>query len=125
MGLLASLGLEAGPGGLMLVGAPDSVLAEAGAMKPRPSFASSMMTAEPAARIAWWPERESLTATALQRLAWFLASGAGEAWIIIDESEELPPADTVVSMAASSGLALRDRIDLARGLTALKMENAA
>ena len=107
----------------MLIGAPDAVLAEAGAMKPRPSFASSLMTPEPAERIAWWPGLEALTPAALRRLGWFLASGGAEAWIIVDAAEELPAPEIVVTLAAASGLRLRDRIELGEGLTALNVEN--
>ncbi|WP_343391536.1 hypothetical protein [Candidatus Amarobacter glycogenicus] len=37
MGALSDLGLTTRDGPIMIVAAPDSVLAEAGAMKPRPS----------------------------------------------------------------------------------------
>lgn len=47
MGALADLGLSTSDGPIMLVSAPDSVLAEASRMKPRPAFASSILTAEP------------------------------------------------------------------------------
>jgi hypothetical protein len=72
----------------MCVSAPDSVLAEAGAMRPRPSFASSLLTAEPTARLLWWPERAELSGQMLTRLKWLLEVSRGEAWLMLDDSDE-------------------------------------
>ena len=88
MTTLSTLGLDSSSTRLMLVSAPDSVLAEAGAMKPRPSFASTLQVAEPTARMAWWPERRLLDAATVSRFAWMLRTASGEGWIIVDPAEE-------------------------------------
>jgi len=85
--LLAELGLTNQPG-LMLVGPPDSVLAEAGRLSPRPSVAPSLRHAEPAQCICWWPERDLLTAESLSRLHWMISLGQGEAWLVTDPTDE-------------------------------------
>ena len=87
----------------MCVGAPDSVLAEAASMKPRPSFASSLLTAEPTARLLWWPERAHLQATMMARLKWLVQVAAGQAWLIIDPREEESPTEDAVREAAEFG----------------------
>jgi hypothetical protein len=122
MAILKDLGLDGLRGPLMLIAPPDSALAEAGAMKPRPSFASSMLTAEPAAVIVWWPEAEALTETAWARLRWFLASDAGYALVVIDPREGLPPPDEVSALARAAGLRETARHTLAAGEAALKLE---
>ena len=88
MGILAGLGFDPAKGTVMLVGAPDSVLAEAGAMKPRPSFAPSLLTAEPTDRLVWWPERAHFNATMFARLKWLLETSAGKGWLITDAGDE-------------------------------------
>jgi hypothetical protein len=88
MGVLNELGLAGGEAGLMLIEPPDSVLAEAGQMKPRPSIASSLQVAEPAARIAWWAERSMLTPALLSRLHWMISTAGGEGWIVFEPADE-------------------------------------
>lgn len=114
MAILRELGVFGAPG-LMLVSAPDSVMAEAGTMKPRPAFASSIMTAEPSARILWWPEPRYLADGALTRLRWMVEnSGPGEAWLILDDEDDgLPGLETVRGMVAAAGLIVAEqrRID--------------
>lgn len=87
MGTLTELGLNEGAGQLSLVNAPDTVLAEAGAMKPRPAFASTLSVAQPRPRIAWWPERRLLAPAPLSRLAWLLVSAQGRAWLVFDPED--------------------------------------
>ena len=89
MSLLAELGLVDQPG-VMLIAPPDAVLADAGRSSPRPSFASSLRTAEPSRHICWWPEREMLTPETLSRLHWMVRTGAGEAWLITDPQDDVP-----------------------------------
>ncbi|MCC6268190.1 MAG: hypothetical protein IT300_11500 [Dehalococcoidia bacterium] len=93
MGALTTLGLNTRDGPIMIVAAPDSVLAEAGAMKPRPSFASTLLTAEPAARLVWWPERRHFDPQTLARLHWLIGAGGGQAWLVLDEAEEESPSE--------------------------------
>jgi hypothetical protein len=91
MGALTGLGLTTSDGAIMCVGAPDSVLAEAARMTPRPSFAPSLLTAEPTARLLWWPSRGQLSMTMLARLRWLLESGGGQAWVLFDPEDEDSP----------------------------------
>ena len=91
MAALTALGLDRSEGTLVCVAAPDSVLGEAAAMKPRPAFASSLLTASPAERILWWPGRSHLTETMLARLRWLLETSAGEAWLLIDIRDDDAP----------------------------------
>ena len=81
--MLAELGLTGEPR-LMLVAAPDGVMAEASSLRPRPSFASGLMTAEPTPRIVWWAEPDELTPGALQRMGWMVSAAAGEAWLVLE-----------------------------------------
>jgi hypothetical protein len=99
MGALTDLGLDTTDGAVMCVAAPDSVLAEAGAMKPRPSFASTLLTAEPTARLAWWPERRYLEPQTLSRLKWLIETARGQAWLILDEAEEESPSEAELRAA--------------------------
>jgi hypothetical protein len=122
MPILQDLGLEGLGASLMLIAPPDSALAEAGAMKPRPSFATNMLTAEPAAVIAWWPEAEALTDTAWARLQWFLASAEGYALVVVDPREGLPPADEVAALAWAAGLRETARLALPAGQAVLRLE---
>jgi hypothetical protein len=105
MGALTDLGLDTTDGAIMCVAAPDSVLAEAGAMKPRPSFASTLLTAEPTARLVWWPERRYLEPQTLTRLKWLIETADGQAWLILDEAEEESPSERELG-AALTGLGL-------------------
>jgi len=87
----------------MLINAPDSVLAAAAAMKPRPSFASTLQVSEPTPRIAWWTERRLLDPATLSRLHWMVQSAAGEAWLIFDptDDESLTTAEVRTALNAS------------------------
>jgi hypothetical protein len=87
--VLLELGIESGQR-VMLVAAPDSVLAEASRLSPRPSFAPGIMTAEPADILAWWPERETFTAAAIGRLRWFLEMSGGSAWVVLEPADDAP-----------------------------------
>ena len=106
MSVLAALGLGAGGVRAMLIDPPDEVLAEAGRLEPRPTIASSLQVAEPALQIAWWPQRDDLSAASLSRLAWMLSAADGvEGWLVSDGDEESPGRD--VLLAALDGSALR------------------
>ncbi len=125
MGALADLGLSTADGPIMLVSAPDSVLAEASRMKPRPAFASSILTAEPTARILWWPERAQLDPALLSRLAWMTAVARGEAWLILDPAEPESPAPAELHpLLAAASLALVEERPIGRGETALHVRPA-
>ena len=120
MGLLGDL-LGAAPGSLLLVSPPDTALAEAAGLKPRPSIVSGMRTAEPAACIVWWPEAEDLTEVALARLRWLLENSRGLAWVIIDPAEGLPAAAQVTEQLASAGLTPAEQKSLGGLQTALRI----
>ena len=106
MSVLAALGLGAGGVRAMLIDPPDEVLAEAGRLEPRPTIASSLQVAEQALQIAWWPQRDDLSAASLSRLAWMLSAADGvEGWLVSDGDEESPGRD--VLLAALDGSALR------------------
>ncbi|MBI2764481.1 MAG: hypothetical protein HYX53_01075 [Chloroflexi bacterium] len=122
MELLAELGLSAADGGLMLIAPPDSVLAEAGRMRPRPSIASTLYVAEPAARIAWWPERRQLTPAALSRLRWMLEGDGARAWLIIDATDDdaLTPG-AVRGAVTAAGLTVAGERSRAGGESALEV----
>jgi hypothetical protein len=99
MGLLQDLEIDTAATPAMLVNAPDGVIAEVGMAKPRPSFASTLLTAEPTPRILWWPERESLTQPLLSRLRWMLQMAMGEAWLLCDPED--PDSVTVDEVRAA------------------------
>ena len=120
MGALSDLGLTTSDGPIMVVAAPDSVLAEAGAMKPRPSFASTLVTAKPTARLVWWPERRHLEAQTLGRLRWLLEVSGGGAWLVVDESEEESPSEDELRHALlSADLSQGETRTLGRGELAI------
>jgi hypothetical protein len=120
MDALSALGLDSSHGPLMLINAPDSVLTAAAAMKPRPSFASTLQVGEPTPRIAWWTERRLLDAATLSRLHWMVETAAGEAWLIFDPAdEEGLTAEEVRSALASSAFETRDEVALADGEVAM------
>jgi hypothetical protein len=122
MPTLAALGLDVPETKLLLVNAPDSVLAEAGAMTPRPGFASTLQTSRPAPHVAWWPERSLLDAATLSRLAWMLSSVNGEAWIIVDPSEdELLTAAEVKAALANTALETTEQRSLSTGEVAIRV----
>jgi hypothetical protein len=117
--VLDELGLRGEPG-LMLVAPPDSVLAEAGRLSPRPSVAPSLRHAEPSRCIVWWPERELLTPAALSRLHWMVAIGQGEAWMIADPDDDEPLSiDELRDALAATQLVAGEERRLQRGGTAL------
>ncbi len=118
MSVLAELGLADGVGSLLLAAPPDGLLAEAGRLKPRPTFASSLMTAEPADRIAWWPDARTLTAGALARLRWMLASSAGQGWLVFDAEDAPPDRAVFEALLTVAGLALIELRALSTGDTA-------
>ena len=103
MAALTALGLDRSEGTLVCVAAPDSVLGEAAAMKPRPAFASSLLTASPASRILWWPGRSHLTETMLARLRWLLETSAGEAWVLLDAGDDDAPTLAELRSALTAG----------------------
>lgn len=107
MGILSALGLDAGDQRILLIAPPDAVLAEAGTIKPRPTIASTLQMASPGARIAWWPERRLLEPAQLSRLRWLLSLSRGEAWIVVDDDDEVTPAEVRAALDGA-GLALID-----------------
>ncbi len=115
MSLLNDLGVGDGAGSLLLASAPDALLAEAGRLKPRPTFASGLMTAEPADRIAWWPDGRTLNAGTLSRLRWMLASAGGEGWLVFDAEDQPPAREPFETLLAAAGLALIEDRPLAGG----------
>jgi hypothetical protein len=125
MGALTDLNLNTSDGAIMCVAAPDSVLAEAAAMKPRPSFASTLLTAEPTARLLWWPELQHLEQQTFTRLKWLIETAAGEAWLILDSAEPESPEESATTeslaevglKAATSTRLGRNEIALSIGLT--------
>lgn len=120
MGALSDLGLTTSDGPIMVVAAPDSVLAEAGAMKPRPSFASTLVTAKPTARLVWWPERRHLEAQTLGRLRWLLEVSGGGVWLVLDESEEESPSEIELrAILEAVGLRAGASVALGRGEVAV------
>lgn len=122
MGALTDLGLSTADGSILLISAPDSVLAEAGAMKPRPAFVSNLLTAHPAARILWWPERHHLEPGTMRRLAWMVTNAPGEAWLIVDPGEEDSPSPDDVRVAlAETGLEFVDETAIGRGEIAVRV----
>ncbi len=125
MGALTDLGLTTDDGSIMVISAPDSVLAEAGAMKPRPSFASTLLTAEPAARIVWWPEKRHMGGGTLQRLAWMVESSSAVAWLVIDPAEEESPGrDELHTALAAVGMAVEEERSIGRGEVAFRVTRA-
>lgn len=115
MSLLNDLGLGDGGGSLLLAGAPDGLLTEAGRLKPRPTFASGLMTAEPADRIVWWPNERTLNVGTLWRLCWMLTSAGGEGWLVFDAEDQPPAEPRLASLLAAAGLALTEDRPLADG----------
>ncbi len=116
MGALTDLNLDTADGAIMCVSAPDSVLAEAGAMKPRPSFASTLLTAEPTARLVWWPAVQHLEPQTLNRLKWLIETAKGQAWLILDPREEESPGESeLIAAIAGAGLSAGPRVVLVGG----------
>ena len=125
MGALSDLGLSTEDGGILLISAPDSVLAEAGAMKPRPAFVSNLLTAHPAARIVWWPERQHLEPGSMRRLGWMVSNAPGEAWLVVDPTEaESPSAAEVRAALEGTGLELVEEVEIGRGEVAVRVRGS-
>ena len=123
MGALTDLGLDTTDGAIMCVAAPDSVLAEAGAMKPRPSFASTLLTAEPTARLVWWPERRYLEPQTLSRLKWLIETTRGQAWLILDAAEEESPSEEeLLAALEDAGLSAASGRPMGRGEVAVPVD---
>lgn len=125
MGALTDLRLNTTDGPITCIAAPDSVLAEAGNMKPRPSFAPNLLTAEPTARILWWPERQHLDSHAFTRLRWLIETAGAETWLVLDSEEpESPAAAELASGLASAGLAAGEPTKLGRTECAISVRIA-
>ena len=122
MKVLAALGVGAGGTRALLIDPPDEALAEAGALTPRPAVASSLQVAEPALHIAWWPQRDELTAANLSRLAWMLAAaGGGSGWLVSDGAEESPTGEALRQAATAAALRPAGEVRLAAGGVALRL----
>jgi hypothetical protein len=120
MSLLDELGLTNQPG-LMLIGPPDSVLAEAGRLSPRPSVAPSLRHAEPSAHIVWWPEQALLTPEALSRLHWMVSIGQGDAWLVSDpRDEDSATVEDLRTALDGTRLTIAEERQLDEGSTALR-----
>jgi hypothetical protein len=121
MGVLQELGFHRDDEARgMLIEPPDHVLAEAGAIKPRPTVASSLMTAEPAVRIAWWPERDRLDQASISRLHWMVSAAQGEAWLVFDpEDEDSFTGDELRQAIQQSNFAPQQELQLSTGERAL------
>ena len=105
MSVLAALGLGADGVRAMLIDPPDDVLGEAGRLDPRPTVASSLQVAEPALQIAWWPQRDELTAEGISKLAWMLSVVEGaEGWLVSDGDEESPSREELLAAVTESAL---------------------
>ena len=122
MGALTDLHLNTTDGPITCVAAPDSVLAEASAMKPRPSFAPNLLTAEPTARLLWWPERQHLEPRTFTRLKWLIEAARGEAWLILDAGEPESPTEAELTKALSRvGLAIENSRAVGGQETAIRL----
>ncbi len=123
MTVLAALDLDRGDDRVMLIDPPDDVLAEAAGLDPRPSVASSLKVAEPARRIAWWPQRDDLSAASLSRLAWMLAGGTGSgvAWLILDEDDDSPTIGELADALEGSQLQREAERELGAGAVAVRV----
>ncbi len=123
MSVIDELGIDTAVTPVLLINAPDAVLAAAGQRKPRPAFASSIMTAEPTANILWWPERAQLTEATLSRLRWMLQIANGAGWLLYDPEdtdtvtgEELVEAIQLIGMR--NGGSLPWRVETSRSMCA-------
>ena len=122
MSVLAALGLGADGVRAMLIDPPDDVLAEAGRLEPRPTVASSLQVAEPALQIAWWPQREELTAESVSKLAWMLSVVEGsEGWLVSDGDEESPTREELRAAVDGSALGVEGEADLEDGSLGLRL----
>jgi len=108
MAILAELRLTTDDAPIMLIAPSDEALAEAGAMRPRPSVASSLLVAEPAARIVWWASRQDLAPGQIERFRWMVSATQGaEAWVVLDPEED-EPLSAVEFSGLLTGSGLRD-----------------
>ena len=122
MSVLAALGLGADGVRAMLIDPPDDVFAEAGRLEPRPTVASSLQVAEPALQIAWWPQREELTAESVSKLAWMLSVVEGsEGWLVSDGDEESPTREELRAAVEGSSLAVLGEAELDGGGLGLRL----
>ena len=122
MSVLAALGLGADGVRAMLIDPPDDVLAEAGRLEPRPTVASSLQVAEPALQIAWWPQREELTAESVSKLAWMLSVVEGsEGWLVSDGDEESPTREELRAAVEGSSLTVMGEAELDGGGLGLRL----
>lgn len=122
MSVLAALGLGADGVRAMLIDPPDDVLAEAGRLEPRPTVASSLQVAEPALQIAWWPQREELTAESVSKLAWMLSVVEGsEGWLVSDGDEESPTRKELRAAVEGSALTVQGEAELDDGGLGLRL----
>lgn len=123
MGTLAELQLSTDDAPIMLIAPSDEALAEAAAMRPRPSVASSLLVAEPTARIVWWAARDDLTPGDIERFRWMVTAVQGaEAWVVLDP-EDTPPitASEFGALLDGSGLRADGERTLASGETAVRV----
>ena len=104
-----------------MIDPPDSVLMEAGRMKPRPSIASALQVAKPTARMAWWAEQRMLTEGLLSRLHWMLSVSTGEAWIVVDGEVAAVSGAGARAAVEESRLAFLEEIRLTSGECAIRV----
>lgn len=124
MSVLSELGFGRDDKRGMLIDPPDHVLAEAGSLKPRPSVASGVMTAEPAALAAWWPTRGRIDAAGVSRLHWMASAANGEAWLVCDPDDEDCADDGEIRQAVTdAGIAVADQLTLSSGEIALQLRS--
>jgi len=124
---LATLGVGADGVRAMLIDPPEDVLGEAGRLEPRPTVASSLQMAEPALQMAWWPQREELTAEAISKLAWMLSvtGGEGVGWLASEGDEESPTREELRAAVEGSALRVEGEIALDEGGVALRVAHGA
>lgn len=122
MGVLSELGFGRDEQRAMLIDPPDHVLAEAGGLKPRPSIATSLMTAEPAVRIAWWPAPGRMDAASVSRLHWMVNVADGEGWVVYDpEDGDCASAEEIRAAIGESAFVAGDEVVLGTGERALPL----
>lgn len=122
MGILEELGFGPEHSRALLIEPPDHVLAEAGSMKPRPVIASSVMTAQPATLVAWWPERERLDRNAMNRLHWMVTAAAGSAWVVIDPGDDAAATrNDLLAAMTDSGFSEGEQRSLSTGELAVQL----
>lgn len=127
MGILAELELSTDDAPIMLIAPNDDVLAEAGTMRPRPSVASSLLVAEPTARIVWWASREDLSGGDIERFRWMVTAVQGaQAWVVLDPEDPSPvTAAELGKMLDGSGLRASGERALSSGEVAVRVAESA